>query len=110
MNIRKYQANNKTQKTTGSTQVSGISAIPFEATPQELFRLTVEVEQIDERETKTGNPYYFVQCRDEEGMQFSVVVWASQYARIQSKAQRGATLAIDIRVPKEGYSAFTLAI
>ncbi len=113
MTIRKYQETTSKQKhpekTHRPTQVSGITAIPFEATPQEVFRLAVEVEQIDERETKTGNPYYFVQCRDEEGMTFSVVVWDSQWSRLQGRVQEGAKLELGVRVPKEGYTAFNLA-
>ena len=38
----------------GPTQVSGISGIPFEATSLDIFCLTVEVDQVIERETKTG--------------------------------------------------------
>lgn len=109
MTIRKYKEQKPHQRQSGPIQVSGISAIPFEATPEEVFRLTVEVEQIDERETTSRSPYYFLQCLDEEEMAFSVVVWSSQWARLQGRVKDGAKLEIDVRVPREGYSAFNLA-
>ncbi len=111
MTIRKCPNNNTTQqqKSSGPTQVSGITEIPFEASSKDVFRLTVEIEQIDERRTKTDQPYYFLQCRDEEGMEFSVVVWSSQFARHQGHMKEGAKLEIDIRLPGEGYTAFSLA-
>jgi DNA polymerase III alpha subunit len=91
------------------TTVGGISHIPFEATPNERFRLTVAVERVYERTTKAGEPCYFLSCRDEEAMVFSVVVWEWQWARFQGGVEEGTTLALDVRVPKEGFSAFTLA-
>jgi DNA polymerase III alpha subunit len=91
------------------TEVNGISDIPFEATQEERFRLTVDVAQVIERETKTGSPCYFVNCRDSEGMSFAIVVWDSQWARLQGQVKEGAALALNVRVPKEGFSAFMLA-
>jgi DNA polymerase III alpha subunit len=112
MTIHKHQQKTTQQRkndTSGPIYASGISSIPFEATPQDIFRLTVDVEQVFERETKTGSPYFFLSCRDEEGMTFSVVVWDSQWARIQGRMKEGANVEINIRVPNEGYSAFNLA-
>jgi DNA polymerase III alpha subunit len=93
----------------GPTQVNGISDIPFEATPAHRFRLTIDVERVYERETKAGDPCYFLSCRDAEGMTFSVVVWDSQWSRFQGRLKEGSKVTLDVRVPKEGFSAFTLA-
>jgi len=93
----------------GPTQVNGISGIPFDAKPEDQYRLTVDVEQVIERETKTGNPYFFLQCRDEEGMMFSVIVWDWQWARLEGQMEEETKLELNIRAPKQGFSAFTLA-
>ena len=93
----------------GRIEVNGISGIPFEATPAERFRLAVDVERVCERETKTGEPCYFLSCRDAEGLTFSVVVWESQWSRFQGRLKEGGKATLDVRVPKEGFSAFTLA-
>jgi hypothetical protein len=94
---------------TGQVEVKGISGIPFKATPQDRFCLNVDVEQVFERETKAGEPCYFLHCRDTEGIKFSIVCWEWQWARLQGRAEEGAKLEVVVRVPKEGYSAFTLA-
>jgi DNA polymerase III alpha subunit len=93
----------------GCTEVSGVCGIPCEATPAERFRLIVDVERVCERETKAGDPCYFLSCRDAEGMTFSVVVWESQWSRYQGRLKEGSKATLDVRVPKEGFSAFTLA-
>ena len=93
----------------GCTEVSGISSIPFEATPAERFRLTVDVERVYERETKTGDPCFFLLCRDAEGLAFSVVVWESQWSRFQGRLKEGDKVTLDVRVPRGDFSAFTLA-
>ncbi len=93
----------------GPTEVSGISEIPFEATPDDRFRLTVEVERVYERTTKAGDPCYFLSCRGADGMMFSVVCWDWQWARFQGQVEEGVNLALDVRAPRDGFSAFTLA-
>jgi len=107
--FRETASRQKKRQNASPTQVNGISGIPFETTPEERFRLTVDVERVCEQETKDGAPCYFLACRDAEGMTFSVVVWDSQWSRIQGQVEKGSKLAIDVRVPKEGYSAFTMA-
>lgn len=103
------QQNQHQMAQAGPTQVNDISAIPFDATPAERFRLSVDVERVHERETKAGDPCYFLSCRDAEGMTFSVVVWHSQWSRFQGRLKEGSKVTLDVRVPKEGFSAFTLA-
>ena len=94
---------------TGPTPVDGICHIPCDASSKERFQLTAVVERVCKRETKDAAPCYFLSCRDAETMTFSVVVWDSQWSRFQDKATEGANLTLDLRVPKEGCSAFTLA-
>jgi DNA polymerase III alpha subunit len=96
------------KKRPGPTEVSGVCGIPTDATPEERFRLTVDLERVCERETKAGDPCYFLNCRDVEGMAISVVVWESQWSRFQGRLKEGITVTLDVRVPKEGYSAFGL--
>ena len=43
-----------------------------------------------------------------EGMAISIVVWASQWSRFQGQMKEGSKVTLDVRVPKEGYSAFSL--
>ena len=105
-----FRAQKKHQKTrSGPTEVSGISGIPFEASPEDRFRLTVDVERVYERTTKAGEPCYFLHCRDAERIKFSVVCWDWQWARFQGRVEEGTKLALDVRVPKGGFSAFSLA-
>ena len=107
---KKASRHKQRQKThAGATQVNAISGIPFEATPDERFRLTVEVERVCERETKAGDPCYFLSCRDTEGMTFSLVVFDSQWSNFQESVVVGSMQTLDVRVPKEGFSSFTLA-
>lgn len=91
------------------TQVTDISSIPFKATSQDRFRLTVDVEQFFVRTTKTGEPCYFLHCRDAEGYKFSIVCWEWQWARLQGRVEEGAKLEVVVCVPKNGFSAFTIA-
>ena len=93
----------------GPTEVNGISGIPDEATQSERFRLVVDVDRVCERETKAGEPCYFLSCRDAEDEHFCIVVWESQWSRFQDRLKEGSQLSLDMRVPKEGFSAFTLA-
>lgn len=95
-------------KPSGPTEVNGIFGIPTDATPEERFRLTVDIERIHERETKSGDPCYFLNCRDSERMAISIVVWESQWSRFQEQMKEGSKVTLDVRVPKEGYSAFGL--
>ena len=92
-----------------ATKITGISGIPFGATSLDTIRLAVDVEEVIERETKTGNPYYFLQCRDQEGMMFSVIVWNWQWQRLQGQIEEATKLDLNLHPPKENYSAFTLA-
>jgi DNA polymerase III alpha subunit len=107
--IRKKPGKQDQNAQAGPIQVNGISGIPFEATSQDIFRLLVDVEEVIERETKTGNPYYFLQCRDEEGMMLSVIVWDWQWANLEGQMEEGTKLELDVKAPKQGFSAFTLA-
>jgi hypothetical protein len=97
------------QARSGPTPVDGVCGIPCEATPEERFRLTAAVERVYERTTKDGNPCYFLHCRDTAGIQFCVVCWDWQWARLQGRAEEGKSLSLDLRVPREGFSAFSLA-
>jgi hypothetical protein len=69
------------------TEVNGISEIPFDATPGER---------------------YFLTCRDAEGMTLSVVCWDWQWSRFEGQELEGKQLTLDVRVPKEGFTAFTM--
>jgi DNA polymerase III alpha subunit len=97
----------KHEKESGSMAVKCIEDIPKDATPQDAFLLTVEVVRITERETNGGDPYWFVKCEDKEGLRFDVVVWQSGMTRLNLR--EGATVELDVRVPREPYRAFTLA-
>lgn len=101
----------RVQKTAhaGPTEVSGISDIPFEAKHENRFRLTVDVEKVVERTTKAGEPCYFLHCRDADGISFSVVCWEWQWARLQGRVEEGTNHTFDVKVPRNGFSAFTLA-
>ena len=103
---KKAKSQTSHQKT--PTHISSISDIPIQATPHEVYRITVEVERIHERETKTGETCYFLNCRDQQGMSFSVVVWESQWSRFNGDFEEGSEQTIDVRSPKDGYSAYTL--
>ena len=70
--------------------------------------MTLDIERVHERETKAGDPCYFVNCRDSEGMAMSIVVWESQWSRIQEQMKVGSKVTLDVRVPRDGYSAFSL--
>jgi hypothetical protein len=89
--------------------VQRLRDIPMEATPQDVFRLPVEVVRADEREARNGKPCYFLLLRDAEGLQFSVVCWDWQWERLQGRAYPGAKAALDVKVPADGFNSFTLA-
>lgn len=93
----------------GPTPVDGIADIPMEATPRQTFRLVVEVTKVYERSTKTGDPCFFLSCRDSKGKSFSVVVWNTQMESLQDELEERAKMTLDVRVPKDGFTAFTLA-
>lgn len=97
------------QQNAGPAEVKGLSGIPFKAKPEDRFRMTVDVEQFFERTTKAGEPCYFLHCRDAEGIKFSIVCWEWQWARFQGRVEKGAKMKVVVRVPKDGFSAFTLA-
>jgi single-stranded DNA-binding protein len=67
------------------------------------------VVRVYERTTKAGEPCYFLKCQDAQASTFSVVVWDWQWERLQEQITEGSRITVDVRVPREGYSAFTLA-
>jgi hypothetical protein len=92
------------------TSVQSLRDIPPEATPRSVFRLPVEVLKVDERETSTGKPCYFLNVRDADGLHFSVVCWDWQWERLRGRAYPGVKAALDVRVPADGYNSFTLVV
>jgi len=94
---------------TDAKPVRALSEISPHATPDDVFRIEVEVVRIVERETKTAEPCYFVACKDEEEARFSVVVWESQMDEIKTVVAEGKMVTLEVRVPKPPFSAFTLA-
>ena len=97
------------RKTPRAHQIKGINDIPYDATPIDRFRINVDVERVFERTTSAGDPCYFLSCKDTEGTFFSVVCWEWQYSRFQGRVLEGKNLEIDVKVPKEGYEAYTMA-
>lgn len=93
----------------GAMGVRGLGDIPPDATPRQSFRLQVEVLRITEQETRNGDPCYFFDLRDADGVRFPVVVWDWQMAKFGGAAAEGKTVVMDVRVPKEGFHSFTLA-
>lgn len=89
--------------------VRALSEISPHATPDEVFRIEVEVVRIVERETQTAQPCYFLACKDEDEARFSIVVWESQMAEIKGSVNEGSIVTLEVRVPKPPFSAFTLA-
>jgi len=93
---------------------SGVSSIPclsdisLDATPQDAFSLGVRIEDVAERETKNGDPYYFVNVRDGENVRFAIIVWQWQWARLGALLVEGAEVVVNVRLPEKGYSAFSL--
>lgn len=92
-----------------STPVAGLADIPDEASSDQSFRLTVHVLQIVERITKNDNPFYFLNVRDAAGVSFSIVCWEWQMDKLRTKVTEGETVELNVRVPGDGYQAFTLA-
>lgn len=88
--------------------VRSLSEISPHATPDEVFRIEVEVVRIVEQETRSGQPCYFLACKDEKEARFSVVVWEAQMDEIKTLVAEGKIVTLKVRVPKEGYSAFTI--
>jgi transcription termination factor Rho len=89
-----------------SIPIRCIEEIPPDATSQDSFQVSVEVIRITERETAAGDPFWFVKCEDEQLIRFDVVVWESQMRRLG--LEEGMNVAIDVRIPKEPYTAYTL--
>ena len=108
----KFQSLKKQQPAepgSGPTSVQSLSAIPAEATPRQVFRLPVDVVRVDERETKGGEPCYFLHVRDADGLRFSIVCWVSQWGRLQERVTVGRQATLDVKVPADGFDSFTLA-
>jgi DNA polymerase III alpha subunit len=91
------------------TQVAGILDIPPEATPEQRFRLVATITKIIKQCTKAGDDCYFLHCHDDDKTRFDLVLWRWQYEQLQGEVVEGVSLQVDVRVPKDGYSAFTLA-
>jgi DNA polymerase III alpha subunit len=89
-----------------SMLIGSIEEIPHDASSQDAFRLKVEVVRITERETSAGDPFWFVKFEDEEQVRFDVVVWESQMRRLC--LVEGMKVTLDLRLPKEPYSAYRL--
>jgi hypothetical protein len=93
---------------------SGVSPIPclsdisLDAAPHDAFGLSVRIEDVAERETKNGDPYYFVNVRDGESVRFAIIVWQWQWARFGALLVDGAEVVVNVRLPVKGYSAFSL--
>jgi DNA polymerase III alpha subunit len=66
--------------------------------------------RITERCTSTGEPCYFLSLEDGDGERFSVVAWASQWAKLAGKVVEGNMATLDVRVPVDGFASFTLAL
>jgi hypothetical protein len=93
----------------GVVSVQSLSEIPLDATSLQTFKLKVEVLRISERETKNGDLVYFLDVRDPDGLRFPVVVWDWQMTQWREKVAEGKSVVLDLRLPKDGYQAFTLA-
>lgn len=91
------------------TSVQSLDNIPPEATPADVYRLPVEVVRIDERETKTGDPCYFLHVKDSDGLRFSVVCWEAQWPKVRERVTVGQQATLDVKVPAGDHSSFTLA-
>jgi DNA polymerase III alpha subunit len=92
-----------------ATAVRSLSEIPEDVTPDKVYRIEVEVLRIVERDTKTDDVCYFLSCRDEDNVRFSIVVWEVQMDEMRESVEEGKVVIVDVKVPKPGYSAFTLA-
>jgi DNA polymerase III alpha subunit len=97
------------QGKSGAKPVRCVSDIPLDATPRDAFRIAVAVVEIAERPTKKGDPCYFLNVRDGCKINFSIVVWQSQWAKLRGEVAEGASATLDVRVPAEGFLSFTLA-
>lgn len=98
-----------TERSTRIKTVQGLSDIPTDATPRQAFRLKVEVCKVTEQVTRNGDPCFFLDVRDADGLRFPIIVWDWQMARFQGAVAEGQTITLDVRVPKDGYQAFNLA-
>jgi len=68
----------------------------------------VEVIRLCERTTQAGDPCYFLHCRDVQKLRFSVVIWDWQLEGL-GDVDEGKKVILDVRVPRKGFTAFTLA-
>jgi hypothetical protein len=89
--------------------VRSLSEIPPEAASDDVFRLPVEVVRVDERETRNGDPCYFLNVRDAMGVKFAIVCWDWQWAALRGGIDEGKSATLDVRVPADGYRSFRLA-
>ena len=55
-------------------------------------------------------PCYFISVRDGDGVRFSIVAWASQWPKLEGKVIEGGRATLDVRVPVDGHTSFTLAL
>ena len=92
-----------------ATLVRSLAEIPEDATPANVFRIEVEVLRIVERATKTDDVCYFLSCKDEDDVKFPIVVWEVQMDEIKKSVEEGKVVTLGVKIPKPGYSAFTLA-
>jgi hypothetical protein len=104
-----HQGYQKVPASYGQIPVQCIADIPREATSKDTFSLPVEVVQVYERITQGGDPCFFLHCRDSRDVRFSVVVWNWQWEEFQGEITVGKRKTFEVRVPKEGFKAFTLA-
>ena len=93
----------------GPAVVRSLSDIPLEAAPSDVFRLAVAVVRVDERETRNGDPCYFLNVRDAMGVKFSIVCWDWQWAAVRDGIDEGRPATLDVRVPADGFRFFRLA-
>ena len=109
MNWKKnFRLNNQKARTDPQT-VASIDDIPEAATCDQSFRITVEIVQIAERVTKTNEPCYFLNVKDDAGLSFSIVAWQAQWETLDGIVTEGGKTTFDVQVPGRGHSAFTLA-
>ena len=94
----------------GPAIVQSLRDIPQEAAPDDVFRLPVDVVRVDERETRNGDPCYFLNVRDAKGVRFAVVCWDWQWAAVRDGIAEGTPATLDVRVPVDGFRSFRLSV
>jgi hypothetical protein len=113
MNWQEQFQNNKPKRkhahaAADARPVRALSEISPHATPDEVFRIEVEVLRIVERETKTAEPCYFLACKDEDEGRFSVVIWESQMGELKGILDESKIVTLDVRVPKQPFTSLTI--